>query len=583
MSAMSALLGELQRRNVHRAALFYAGAAWLLVQIATQVFPFFDIPNSTVRIVVIAVVIGFPFAMLFSWFYEWTPQGIKLESEIDRSESVTRQTGKTLDRWIIAVLGLAVVVLLANALLGRKAAPVELDRSIAVLPLINESGDPEDEYFSDGLSEELIAALLQIGDLKVIGRSSSFRFKGGVDDSKTIGEKLGVGTLLEGTVRRQGDRVRIVAQLINAQDGRGLWAQTYDRELKDIFAVQAEIAQAVAASLKLSLLGDAAKARQDAAPLNAEAHSAYLQGHFYYERTNVADFRRAVDYFDQAIRLDPEYALAYAERSEAWSWIADQDTEPHPDAFAAARRDAEKAVALDPNLAEARTTLGWLRFFVDWKIDEAVIELRKAKQLSPFNVRANYTLARVLGYAGQFEEAEALARLSVELDPLSANARRDLARVLYVAGKNDEAITQGQKMAELQPTAGSSRRWQVLAAVVKGDSEMALREAQLEPSPSYRRFELALAFHAHGDAAAADASLAALIEKDSLIGAYQIAQVYAWRGEADTAFAWLQRSYDQHDTGTLNLYADPLMRGLRGDPRYAAMLLKMAWPGAMPK
>ncbi|WP_295679671.1 hypothetical protein [uncultured Nevskia sp.] len=582
MTAAS-LFVELKRRNVHRAAMFYAAAAWLLVQIATQVFPFFDIPNSTVRIVVIAVVIGFPFAMLFSWFYEWTAKGIQLESEIDRSESVTRETGKALDRWIIAVLGLAVVVLLANTLFGHNIAPVELDRSIAVLPLINESGNPEDEYFSDGLSEELIAALLQIGDLKVIGRSSSFRFKGGNEDSKTIGEKLGVSTLLEGTVRRQGDRVRIVAQLVNARDGRGLWAQTYDRELKDIFAVQAEIAQAVAASLKLSLLGDAAKARQDAAPLNAEAHSAYLQGHFYYERTNVADFRKAVDYFDQAIRLDPEYALAYAERSEAWSWIADQDVEPHPDAFAAARRDAEKAVALDPNLAEARTTLGWLRFFVDWKIDEAVIELRKAKQLSPFNVRANYTLARVLGYTGQFEEAEALARLSVELDPLSANARRDLARVLYVAGKNDEAITQGQKMAELQPTAGSSRRWQVLAALVKGDSETALREALLEPSPSYRRFELALAYYARGDKATADASLAALIEKDSLIGAYQIAQVYAWRGEADQSFAWLLRAYDQHDTGTLNLYADPLMRGLRSDPRYAAMLVKMAWPDAVPK
>jgi TolB-like protein len=203
----------------------------------------------------------------------------------------------------------------------RATAPNE--KSIAVLPLLNESGDPKDEYFSDGLSEELIAALAQIRELKVIGRSSSFRFKERKEESKTIGEKLGVATLLEGTVRKQGDRVRIVAELINAADGIELWSRTFDRELKDIFAVQQEIAAAVASSLKVTLLGPDQPASANPATKNTEAHNAYLLGHYYFQRRNLEDYRKAVRYFDEAIRLDPEYALAYAERSEAWTLIGD--------------------------------------------------------------------------------------------------------------------------------------------------------------------------------------------------------------------------------------------------------------------
>ena len=250
---------ELKRRNVFRAAAFYAAAAWLLVQVATQVFPLFHVAEWILRAIVVAAVIGFPFATLLAWFYEWTPQGFQRESEIAPDESVTRRTGRKLDRWIIAMLSLAVVLLLTDKLVLRKdaktAVPAPDSKSIAVLPFLNESGDPKDEYFSDGLSEELISALAQIGDLKVIGRSSSFRFKGTNEETRTIGEKLGVSTLLEGTVRKQADRVRIVAELVNAGDGSEVWSQTFDRALKDVFAVQSEIASAVASSLKLTLLG----------------------------------------------------------------------------------------------------------------------------------------------------------------------------------------------------------------------------------------------------------------------------------------------------------------------------------------
>jgi len=345
------------------------------------------------------------------------------------------------------------------------AASALSQKSIAVLPLLNESGDPGDEYFSDGLSEELIAALAQIRGLKVIGRSSSFRFKDKKEDVKTVGEKLGVSTLLEGTVRKQGDQVRIVAELVNAADGSELWSRTFDRELKDIFAVQAEIAEAVATSLELTVLGAEEGSAKNAATKNVEAHNAYLQGHFYFERRNLEDYLKSVGFFDQATRIDPDYALAYAERSEAWAWIGDLSSEKQKEAWAAAGSDAEKAVAIDPNLAEAHAALGWVRFFIEWNFAEGLAELRRAQQLSPWNPTANDLMARVVVYLGQFQEAEKLARQAIELDPLAYQGRTSLARILFTEGKLDEAEAAARKAAELQPTAAGSHRWQVFVAI----------------------------------------------------------------------------------------------------------------------
>src|SRR5205814_2599058 len=308
-----------------------------------------------------------------------------------------------------------------------KATAAIPQKSVAVLPLLNESGDPKDEYFSDGLSEELIAALAQISGLKVIGRSSSFRFKDRKEEPKTIGEKLGVSTLLEGTVRKQGERVRIMAELVNAADGIELWTRTFDRELKDIFAVQEEIARAVAESLKVTLLGSEEKSTEMATN-NVEAHNAYLQAHFHSQRRNVEDLRKAIAYFDRAIELDPNYALAYAERSETWTVIGDI-TGQRPTAYPKARSDAERAVAIAPALAEAHAALGWVRSFVEWKFAEGLSELKRAKELSPANPTANDLLARVVVYLGR-PEAEKQARQAAELDPLAFPAQNNLARAL---------------------------------------------------------------------------------------------------------------------------------------------------------
>jgi serine/threonine-protein kinase len=580
---------ELKRRNVYKVAVAYAIVGWLLVQIATQVFPFLEIPNWVVRLVIVLVAAGFPIALVIAWAFELTPEGIK------RTEDVDLPGGSSSNNriWIyVAVIGAAFSVGLF--FIGRYTAPrtssAEREppppavagsapqKSIAVLPLLNESGDPRDEYFSDGLSEELIAALAQIRELKVIGRSSSFRFKERKEESKTIGEKLGVATLLEGTVRKQGDRVRIVAELINAADGIELWTRTFDRELKDIFAVQQEIAAAVASSLKTTLLGSEQGSSANPATKNTEAHNAYLQGHYYFQRRNLEDYRKAVGHYDEAIRLDPDYALAYAERSEAWTLIGDLTGEGKT-AWPKARNDAEKAVAIAPALAEAHAALGWVRFFTEWRFAEGLSELKRAKELSPANPTANDLLARVIVYLGRLDEAENQGRQAVELDPLASAPKNNLARILWYEGKLDEADAVARKAAELQPNSASSRRWQVLVAIQRGDKETALREAQLEPDESYRRFELAVAQYARGDRTAADAALADLIAHDQGLD-YQVAQVYAVRGEREKAFEWLQIAFDNHDTGMLALLVDPLLNDLRDDPRYKNLIARMAFPAS---
>jgi serine/threonine-protein kinase len=582
MSDKPSFFSELKRRNVYKVAVAYIVGGWALSQGIAQVLPVFDVANWIIRLVVLLIIIGFPIALIIAWAFEVTPEGIKRTETADAAGLRSRGVA-----WIYVVLigaALSVGLFFIGRYTARNAAPRQSEaattvpaKSIAVLPLVNESGDPKDEYFSDGLSEELIAALAQISGLKVIGRSSSFRFKDRKEEPKTIGKKLGVSTLLDGTVRRQGDRVRIVAALVNAADGIQLWTQTFDRQLKDIFAVQEEIARAVADSLKVTLLGTDSRSGQASATDNAEAHNAYLQGHFHLVRRNVEDFRKAISYYDEAIQFDPNYALAYAERAEAWAFLGDF-TGQRPTAYPKASTDAEKAVAIAPTLAEARAALGWVRFLAEWRFAEGLAELKRAKELSPANPTANDLLARIIVYLGRFADAERQAREAVELDPLSTVTQNNLARVLFYAGKLDEADAAARKGAELQPSGAGSHRFQVLIAAQRGDGDTALREAQLEPDPGFRRFELAVAHYVRGDRAAADAALADLIANAQTGFAYQIAEVYALRGEKDKAFEWLQKAFDDRDAGMLGLLADPLLRGLRDDARYKNLLAKVGLP-----
>jgi serine/threonine-protein kinase len=556
-------------------------AGWLLVQIATQVFPFFEVPNSAVRWTVLVIVAGFPVALVLAWLFDLTPQGIVRTPDANADapgDAPARQAQhRSIDRRLNYLLGLMLIPALALLAYDRlrPGGGDPMDPSIAVLPLLDESGDSSTDYFSEGLSEELIAALAQVRELKVIGRSSSFRFKGSSEDRRSIGEKLGVATLLEGTVRRQGAHVRIVAELVHAADGRELWSHTYDATLQDIFTVQAQIAAAVAESLKLTLLGGGTSG---AVTRNMGAHNAYLQAHFLVQRLNVDDYLAAMAHYDEAIRLDPDYALAYAERSEVQTWLLDWRGDPGGKLHAGALADAEKAVALAPDLAEAHAALGWVRFFIYWQFDAGLGAMERAAQLAPNNATVNELLGRVLLYMGRFGDAERVARRSIEIDPLTFQAHENLARILFVQGRIDEAETEGRKAAELQPKAAGNHRWQALAAHTRRDAAAALREARLESSEGYRDFELALVQTLGQDQAAADAALAELIRFGHQGLAYQIAEVYAQRGQTEAAFQWLQRAWDQHDNGLLSLAIDPLLRPLHDDARYTALRSQLGLP-----
>ncbi len=474
------------------------------------------------------------------------------------------------------------MLLLTDRFVLHKDANLAADNSIAVLPLVNESGDAKDEYFSDGLSEDLINALTQISGVRVISRNSSFQFKGTGDDPQSIGSKLGVSSLLGGTVRKLGNRLRISAALIHAADGSQVWAQTFDREYKDIFDVQSEIAQSVAQALRVRLLGEAQPTivSRDRPPNgNLQAYEAYLQGNFYFDHVTKADFRRAIGYYEEALKLEPDYALALARLSRTWSELAGQSGgSEQTEAHANAREAAQRSLALDPNLAAAHAALGWLLLNADWNPGGARVEFLKAEALAPDDAFAKNGLAEVLSDLGQHAAAVALQRRAVALDPLHAHYRFFLTFYLVALGRLDEAEASVRKALELQPGELAGHAELAAILVLRGDAAGALREAELETQPSWKRYARALALFAGGDRAAADAALQDLIVEDAENSSFQVASVYAYRKEADKAFEWLEKAVVARDSGVMQLLADPFLVSVRSDPRFAPFCRKVGLP-----
>ena len=452
------------------------------------------------------------------------------------------------------------------------------EKSIAVLPLVNTGGDPNNEYFSDGLSEELIAVLAKIPALKIIGRKSSFLFKGTSENTRTIGQKLGVVNLLEGSVRKQGDQVRIVTELISAADGRELWTETYDRELKDVFAVQSEIATAVAAQLKIKLLGP--PPQSDAAPLNENlaAYTAVQQGNFYLSRENEEGCRKAIEFYNEAIRLDPSYALAYS--SLSWGWAVLGNLFLGGDEFAAAygkaRSAAQTALSLPPNLADAHLVMGFILMNADYNYDEALSQFRQAEELAPGSVDPKTQLSYLLLTLGRLDEAEEMSRKTHALDPLAASYI-DLGRILIARGKYDEAEATLRKAIERKPKGARYHMQLTNIYLLQGKAVLALKEAQLEAAGYWQDYALALAQQAQGDRASADAALQKFIEKHPE-GPSQIATIYALRKQPDEMFSWLERGYNERDAGMPQLLTLPFIHNYRGDPRFAALCQKLKLP-----
>ena len=576
------LFNELRRRNVFRAMTFYAALSWLLVQVATEVLPYFGIGVHVLRWLVIALVAGFIPAMVFAWFFEWTPHGIKRETEDVPHEAFRLEAGRKLDFWIIGVLSLCLVALLVDAFAPR-SEPASSDKSIAVLPFDRGDGNTGEAYFSDGLSEDLITALSQSGQLKVISRNSSFRFRDSKEDSSSIGRQLGVAYLLEGSVRLAGGQVRIIVDLISAADGGTIWSRRYERPYRDLFALQDDITRAVASELNAELVaGNGASVQSDHPRSgNLEAYNAYLQGKFYHARRSEADYRRAIGYYADAARIDPGYALAHAALAYAQIDLAGYylSGDAALRAYANARLESATALRLDPELALAYGARGRLLQTADWDWAGSEQAFRQQMQLAPNDSTARSDLGNARATMGQLSEAIALTRQSIETDPLRSEGYAALAAYQSALGQLDAAEHSIRRAIELQPSAGYERVQLVIIQLQRGNAQ-ATQAALQQVHDEGGWLEIARAFATQNgsDPAAADTALQVLIDTQSDISAFQIAEVYALRNQPDKVFEWLNRALDIRDPGLARLWFDPFILRYKHDPRFVAFCRKLGLP-----
>ena len=488
---------------------------------------------------------------------------------------------------LMALAALVIVVALGyfaveRLVRSKPTAQAMSANSIAVLPLANESGDASQQYFSDGISEDLITALSQFPGLKVIGRTSSFQFRDSKDDSKTIGAKLGVARLLEGSVRHAGDIVRVSAELIDTSDGSTQWSDRYDRPYKDLFALQDDITRAVAGALKARLLpGQNASAQSDRPPSgNLEAYNAVLEGKQYFARSTEADTRRAIERFGFATQLDARYALAWSLLSRSWAFLAGRylDVAPAKAAYARARAAANTALTLAPDLASAHLAQGRVLQLADFDWQAAAAEFHRGLDLAPADVDAKFYLGEVLATLGQVNKAIELYRQGLASDPLDVGWYAVLGSFLVGVDRLDEAEATLRKAIALQPDGGQFYAGLALIEVWRGNAKAALAAAQQEPERFDRDVALAAAQQIGGDRAAADAALKGLIDQYATYSPYWVAWIYALRKDPDKTFEWLDNAWRERDTSIGGLLYDPVMLRFKDDPRFAAFCRKVGLP-----
>ena len=505
---MGQFFEELKRRNVFRVGIAYLIAAWLLIQIVETLFPIFGLSDALIRLVAILVIIGFPLILIFSWLYELTPEGLKLERDVDRSRSVVHHAGKKLDRAIIVVLTLALGYFAFDKFVldpvrdtereetvakqARSEALVESygDNSIAVLPFVNMSDDAGNEYFSDGIADELLNLLSRIPRLRVISRSSSFSFKGKGIAIPEVAEQLNVALILEGSVRKFGNELRITAQLIDARSDTHLWSDTYDRKVENLFAIQDEISAAIVKALKEQLKLDVGAAPKVTAAVNTEAHDAYLRGRYLLAQRTPHSKTGAVREFEKAISLDPNFALAHAELAVAT--LLNFDNLGFNESFIKALRHAEQAMALDPNLAEAHAAIG----FVAWNQgygEEALTHFRDAIQINPnYSIVYNWMGLLLNDQLGRYDEAPAAYETALALDPLSTPAISSYVVALIERNQLAEADRELEKLAALHPVWHASLRGVLTSIGGKWTNAVLadLDALKIDPDSSMPRYNL---------------------------------------------------------------------------------------------
>jgi TolB-like protein/Tfp pilus assembly protein PilF len=584
---------ELRRRNVFKVAAAYIIVGWLIMQAGEVLSPALRLPEWVNSALAFFLILGFPLAIFFAWAFEITPEGLKKEKDVDRSKSITTATGKKLNHTITIVLVLALALFAYDKFVldpDRDAAEIatavqdaqdqatpavateETDNSIAVLPFVNMSSDQEQEYFSDGLSEELLNLLAKIPELRVAARTSSFSFKDQNLEIPEIASRLKVAHVLEGSVRKSGNQIRITAQLIQADNGYHLWSETYDRELDNIFQIQDEIALAVVDALKITLLGEAPKVRET----DPEAYQLFLEGQHFRRQVSGDSLPKAIDLFKKALDIDPRYVPAWAELGYTYLWSAGTDDRVSiEEGNKLADHAIEMAISIDPNHAFSYFVRGSSRIHNKFKFKDGAEDFQRASALEPGNaflIGSTGTGARV---TGQFDLAIERYQQSLSMDPVVPEFLNWLGLSYIATGRFDEAETAYQKALAISPQFAGMHYRIGRTLLAKGDLPVALAEMEKETHAIYEPTGLAMVHHALGNEIESQRALDHLVETGADDAAFQIAEVYGYRGEVDKAFEWLEQSLVIKDSGLASVLGDNAFLSLRTDPRWQPFLEKL--------
>ena len=582
---------ELKRRNVYKVAVAYAVVAWLLIQAASILLPTFEAPPWTMKVLVLVIILGFPAALIFSWAFEITPEGIKLESEIAPNESIKRTTGRKIVAVTVVLAVVAVGLFVFQFIRARSMSSVSTvgsamtNKSIAVLPFDNLSRDPDNAFFVEGVQDEILTRLAKVGELKVIARTSTQRFKSAPDDLREIAKQLGVMNILEGSVQKVNDQVRVNVQLINALTNAHLWAEIYDRKLTDIFAVESDIAKTIADTLQAKLTGSEKVAITTKPTENPEAHELYLKGRYFWNRRTAENLKKAADYFQQAIDKDPKYALAYAGLADchvllpAYPGLGNTPRDELPKALEA----AHKAVELDDTLAEAHTSLA-RALASNLQLAAATSEFNRAIELNPNYATAHQWFGECLQSQGQLEKALAELKRAQELDPLSLVISSLYGFALDTVGKSDEAIAQLRKTIEIDPTFGNAHG--LLGIVLEHNGQLKEAITEYEKNNSLHEDAISLAQLAGAyflvgrkeEAQQLWNKLKALSDRQ-YVPAYSMARAQSSFGNKDEAIRLLEKSYEDHapfDSEDLGwILVDHRLDSLRSDPRFKNLITRI--------
>lgn len=591
---LSSLIGELKRRNVFRAAGAYVVLAWIAIQVIETIFPVFGFDDSAIRISVIILAIGFLPVVVLAWAFELTPEGLKHESNVNYSSPGFQRFGKRIDRLVTVLLVLALVYFAFDKFIlsseredilnqqkieeiaaahqkGRTEALVESygDKSIAVLPFVNMSDDAANEFFSDGISEELLNLLTKIPELRVTSRSSAFAFKDEKIDIPTVAEKLNVAHILEGSVRKVGNQVRITAQLIDARSDSHLWSETYDRQLDDIFAIQDEIAATVVKQLKITLLGEVPKVKDT----DPEAYSLFLQARHLAHFNTAENWEQSNALYEQALAIDSDYAAAWGGLATNYRSQASHGLLPADEGFSLVRKAAERALTIDPDYAPAHANLGRVAMVYDNDMTQTVRHFERALQLDPANISIIRDAAVLLQNLGHLNESIALIEFVSARDPVNPIGHGNLGISYLYAGRWDEAIAALQTSLILSPDYMGAHYWTGMALLFKGEAEAALELiAMKEDDEEYRVKGMTLALHTLGRQEEYLDKLAVLIEQWGDEWPSEVAHVYAYIGDADAAFQWLDKAIEQNEDGLSEQFQQPFYTPLHDDPRWTVFL-----------